>query len=255
MFVLLIVLAVGLVFGSFVTCMSYRLPLEQDVVLKPSFCPCCQAKLTPKELIPLFSWLMSKGKCIHCHNPISIRYPLIELTTMAAFGAIYARYGIGLEAIILALMSVALLIMIVADLEHYIIPDEIHIALLPLGLAYHYVTGGNWDMVLAGFLVMTALGLALHYGYAKLRNKDVLGFGDVKFFAVAGVWLTLPLVAPYLFIIGVVGTLLGLVWKCFHKEAIFPFGPALAVGLFVCIVYHEVPNYFWDMINYAKNTL
>ena len=239
------VLAAGLVFGSFVTCASYRLPLEQDIVKKPSYCPRCNVRLGFFDLWPVFSWALAKGKCRHCHAPVSVRYPAIEMLTASAFLYIYAEYGLTLQAALLMLMAVALLIMIVADLEHYIIPDQVHVFLLPLGLAYHYALGTDPLSVLYGFLAGLAIGLTLHHGYRFLRKKEGLGFGDVKFFAVAGLWLTLKPIVPFLFFSGVLGVAFGLLWRLLGKGAVFPFGPALALSLFLCIAYPSVPAWFW----------
>jgi len=240
----LFVLFVGLCFGSFITCASYRLPLEIDVVKKPSYCPSCNATLAFKDLWPVLSWVTAGGKCRHCKTKVSIRYPLIEIFTAAVFLLIYHQYGLTLQALLLALLAVALLVMIVADLEHYIIPDQIHIFLLPLGLAYHFTIGTPPTDVTYGFLAGTGLGLALHYGYGWLRKKDVLGFGDVKFFAVAGVWLTLMPFVPFLFLSGLLGVIFGLFWRAIGKGPIFPFGPALAVSLFICVMFPFIANLF-----------
>src|SRR4051812_8689122 len=91
---LLFVLFAGLVFGSFVTCASYRLPLEQDIVVKPSYCPHCNARLGFKDLWPVLSWLTNRGKCRHCQVKVSARYPLTELATAALFLLVYAHYGL-----------------------------------------------------------------------------------------------------------------------------------------------------------------
>lgn len=74
-------LVTGLVLGSFATMLSYRLPRHESIVMPPSHCPRCNARLTPSDLVPLFSWLCAKGRCRHCHAPISARYPLIESAT------------------------------------------------------------------------------------------------------------------------------------------------------------------------------
>ncbi len=189
----------GLVFGSFVTCASYRLPRGEDVALKASRCTRCEAKLGFKDLWPVLSWLISKGQCRHCGTRVSVRYPVIELVTAVLFLLIYSQYGLTAQGILLALMSVALLIMIIVDLEHYIIPDEIHYALLPLGLIWHFVIGTPPLDVAEGLLIGLVIGLTLRYGYRVLRRKEGLGFGDVKFFAVAGLWLTPCPIVPFLF--------------------------------------------------------
>lgn len=252
---LLLIILLGLAFGSFITCVSYRLPLGIDVVKKPSYCPSCNAVLGIADLFPLVSWLASGGKCRHCKTKISIRYPLIEIFTAAMFLLIHHQYGLTLQALLLAMLTVALLIMIVADLEHYIIPDQIHIFLLPLGLIYHYVIGTPPMDVTYGFLFGAGLGLLLHYGYGWLRKKDVLGFGDVKFFAVAGVWLTFMPFVPFLFFSGVFGVVFGLLWRLMGKGPVFPFGPALAASLFMCVAFPEVTNLFLNIGQFINNTL
>lgn len=238
----LLVFVVGLVFGSFITCASYRLPLDIDVVRKPSYCPNCQAKLGLYDLFPVFSWLFSGGKCRYCPAKISTRYPLIELATAGVFTFLYSRYGLTPQALMLALMAVMLLIMIVADLEHFIIPDSVHVVLLPLGLLYHYINGTLSFDVLWSFGLMTGVALLLHYGYSALRGRAMLGFGDVKFFAVVGVWLGLGAIPVFLFVAGVLGVVLGLLWRAFGRGEVFPFGPALAVAMFFCVLYPQAAN-------------
>lgn len=251
---LLFILFAGLCFGSFITCASYRLPLEIDVVKKPSYCPSCNAKLTFKDLWPVLSWMTSGGKCRHCKAKISARYPLIEIITATIFALIYAYYGLSVQGALLCLFAVALLIMVVADLEHYIIPDQIHLFLLPLGIFYHYVIGTDPMEVGIGFLIGMAIGLALHHGYRWLRKKEGLGYGDVKFFAVAGLWLTPLPIVPFLFLSGVLGVCFGLLWRLMGKGAIFPFGPALAAALFLCVTFQKLTNLFWNIGIIINNT-
>lgn len=242
---LLSILAVGLTFGSFVTMASYRLPLGKEIVRMPSHCVCCNATLKIKDLWPVFSWLASNGKCTHCGAKVSARYPLTEIATAALFLMVWNSYGASPLAVILALMGVALLIMVVVDLEHYIIPDQIHIALLPLAVWFHYVKATPVSDVVLGGLCGGGLGLALHYGYRYLRKKEGLGFGDVKFFAMAGLWLTWKWLAPFLFIAGLLGIVTGIVWRALGKGAVFPFGPALAASLFLCVAYSKYTNLYY----------
>ncbi|MEZ5690043.1 MAG: prepilin peptidase [Rickettsiales bacterium] len=243
----IIVVFLGLVFGSFISCASYRLPLGVGVVRKPSYCPNCNNKLGFKDLFPLFSWLLSGGKCQYCATKISIRYPLIELSTALIFVFLYSRYGLSVEFTLLALMAVMLTIMIIVDLEHFIIPDSVHLILTPLALAYHYVNDSLSIDILWSFGTMTALALALHYGYSYLRGRIMLGFGDVKFFMVAGLWLSVAALPVFLFLVGIFGVMLGLLWRLLKKGEIFPFGPALAVALFMCIVYPNIFNIMYFM--------
>jgi prepilin signal peptidase PulO-like enzyme (type II secretory pathway) len=246
----LIVLLTGLVFGSFITCASWRLPRGEDVVKKPSYCPCCNAKLGAKDLFPVLSWVTSKGKCRHCQAKVHWRYPATELTTAATFLLIYSHFGITAQAIILMLLAVALLVMIVVDFEHYIIPDEIHYLLLPLGIVYHFVMGSDIGNVLGGLLTGLGIGYGLHHGYRALRKKEGLGFGDVKFLAVAGLWLGLIALPPFLFYSGALGVALGLFWRMIGRGPRFPFGPALAAAMFICLVYPQAVRFFWDLLKF-----
>jgi len=237
----------GLAFGSFITLVSYRLPLGEDVVVKPSRCPKCETPLGFFDLWPVLSWLMSRGRCRHCSQPISLRYPLTEIVTATVFLMLYVKFGLTPVGVVLAMTWVALMIMIVVDLEHYIIPDPIQFALIGLALIYHYLIGTNIETVANGFIAGAAIGLSLHYGYRIIRKKEGLGFGDVKFMAVAGLWLGVKPLVPFLFFSGLFGVALGLVWRVMGKGPIFPFGPALALALFLTIVIPYLSNLFWSI--------
>jgi prepilin signal peptidase PulO-like enzyme (type II secretory pathway) len=238
---ILLVISLGLAFGSFITCVSYRLPLAIDVVRKPSFCPNCLAQLTAKDLFPVFSWVFFGGKCRHCAVKISARYPLIEIVTVTIFMFIYLHFGgINLQFFLLAGMAVALMIMIVADLEHYIIPDTVHLLLFPLAIAYRFATATLSLDIFLGWGLMVGLALMLHYVYSWLRGRTMLGFGDVKFFAVAGLWLNLTDIPMFLLLAGGIGVVFGMVWRMLGKGQLFPFGPALAVALFVTVLFPEL---------------
>ncbi len=245
MTVLLLVALSGLCFGSFVTLASYRLPREEDIVFKPSRCPNCDTTLEIPDLFPVLSWASARGRCRHCRVPIHWRYPAIEIATMALFLLVYQRYGIGLPALLLMGTAVALLIMIVADFEHYIIPDAVHLMLLPLGLGYAAATGRPWEVAFIGAALGLAIGLSLSYGYRALRGKEGLGLGDVKFLFVAGIWLGGVNLVPFLTLAGLIGIVTGIVWRASGKGVYFPFGPALAASLFACVVYPEAPAAFW----------
>ena len=241
---LLFVIATGLIFGSFITLASHRLPRAEEIIFQPSHCPACNATLRARDLWPVLSWLAERGRCRHCHASIHWRYPLIELCTALLFVMIYWQYGWTEKTLILSLAAVTLLTMIVVDLEHYIIPDLVHCVLLPLGVWWNIsaLTDAGW-----GLLLGLALGLALRYGYRWLRHKDGLGLGDVKFLAVAGVWLGPELLVPFLFFSGILGMGTALAWRLLGHGRKFPFGPALAASLFICVAYPAAPQAFWHM--------
>jgi len=231
---------VGACFGSFVTVVSYRLPRDEEIVFKPSHCAACEAPLKARDLFPILSWAMQRGKCRYCHAPVSIRYPLIELALGTVFAALFLAYGPTFKTLIFTALAVELAILIVTDLEHTIIPDGVQTALFFTGIVYCNWRDYEWGEVLITAFFGLALGFALHFGYKHLRGKDGLGMADVKFFCVAGVWLPLGSFVSFLFFAGVFGTLTGLVWRKLNRGEIFPFGPALAVSLFINALWPEM---------------
>ncbi len=243
----LFVIVIGLCFGSFVTMASHRLPREQPIGSKRSHCPKCSHNLSFKDLWPVFSWLLSGGKCRHCAAPISPRYPLTELASAALLTVVYCNFALSAQSIILMLFSIALLTMLIADLETKIIPDEIHLFLIPLGILYHWHLATPVSEVAISTLLAGGLGLLLHYGYYWLRGFHGLGFGDVKFLFVVGLWLaSANQLAVYVFAIGVLGILTGVLWRFISKEERFPFAPSLAVALWILVLWPSSAQVFWE---------
>ncbi len=103
------------------------------------------------------------------------------------------------------------------------------------------------DMIPAA-CVGAIIGLTLKYGFLYLRNKDGLGLGDVKFLFVAGIWIANAAnFVPFLFFAGVLGVISGTLWRVIGRGEHFPFGPALVMALFLCVVFPELPNHFWNL--------
>ncbi len=240
-----LILIVGLCFGSFVTMLSWRLPRGENWMGGPSHCPHCNKNLGVKDLFPVLSWLTSGGKCRGCGVKISARYPLTELAQAALFLWVYWQFGLTPEGIILMAASVAIMIMVVIDFEHYILPDSMQVVLAVLALAFTYQTGKPWVDVVSGFGIGLSTGLALCYGYKWLMKKDGLGFGDVKLLAVVGLWLTPYEMVPFLFYSGAFGVATGLIWRALGQGKIFPFGPALLLAMFLLVVEPQAYELFW----------
>jgi prepilin signal peptidase PulO-like enzyme (type II secretory pathway) len=239
MLVGLLVFILGLCFGSFVTAASHRLPNEQDFVFKRSACPKCGNVLKPVDLVPLFSWLLLRGKCRKCSAKISIRYPLVELICGAGFWLLYQKYDLSVNFYILTALFVVLMIMIVADFETYIMPDSTTIATFALALVFHYYNTADYSDYIMGFVVCLVVGLGLKYGYIWFRKKDALGFGDVKFLPVAGAWIGFTMLPLYFFSAGVMGVIIGIIWKKITGSKEFPFGPALAISMFFIVIFES----------------
>jgi leader peptidase (prepilin peptidase)/N-methyltransferase len=236
---LIIFLIFGLLFGSFATMASYRIPRGEDLAIKPSYCPICNHRLGFFDLFPVFSWVLNKGKCHYCKAKINIRYPLIEITMAALFVIVYLKIGVNLQGFTMLGLAVCLVIMIVVDLEHQIIPDIIQIALISIGILYRYSLDSEWHEYISGPAIGLAIALALRYGFWLWKKREGLGMGDVKFFAVAGLFLGVKGFAPFMLFSGLIGIFTSLIWRRLGKGEEFPFGPSLAISIFLCTVFPE----------------
>lgn len=238
----------GAAIGSFITLVTYRLPLAQPIAMTRSRCPHCSSALGLADLVPLFSWAWWRGKCRLCRAAISPRYPLTELAcALGAAAAIY-QYGITLEALSIAGLWWCIVAIVITDLEHYIILDEVQIAVALFGVLYAVAHGIAWQEPVIAALAGVAVGLALKYGFLYFAGKDGLGMGDVKFLGVAGIWLSdAANFVPFLFFSGLLGIMSGLLWRIITRSERFPFGPALALALLICVVLPQAANGFWKL--------
>ncbi len=239
---------IGAAVGSFITLLTYRLPLDEPIGMTRSRCPKCQTPLAVRDLFPILSYVLNHGQCRHCKTKVSIRYPLTELFSAVGAVAVFAHYGFTWEAVAITGLWWCIVAMFVTDLEHQIILDEVQIAAAILGVFAGVITNVPLADMAAGAFVGAAIGLGLKYGFIYFRNKDGLGLGDVKFLAVAGIWLADGAnFVPFLFFSGVLGILSALVWRAMGHGERFPFGPALAIALLGCVVVPEVANDFWKL--------
>lgn len=195
------------------------------------------------DLFPVFSWLASGGKCRYCKTALSVRYPLIEISTAIVCLFLYGRFGFSPEAFVSFLLAPLLVSMIEIDFRHKIIPDEINLAIAGAGLLALFFKEGifleNGIDALWGVLLYGAASWTLRFLFMKIMNKEALGLGDVKFFASIGLWLGsgLEIFTFFLFFSGVFGIVLGLFWKKISGEREFPFGPALAGAFLISEIY------------------
>jgi prepilin signal peptidase PulO-like enzyme (type II secretory pathway) len=165
---------------------------------------------------------------------VHIRYPLTELACAAVAVLAALHDGLTLEALSITGLGWCVVAIIVTDLEHYIILDEVQIALALFGVLHAYATRQPWEHVALAAGAGAAIGLALKYGFIYLRHKDGLGMGDVKFLCVAGIWLA-------------IGVISGSAWRMAGLGEHFPFGPALAIALVLCVIYPPLADQFWQL--------
>ena len=231
----------GLIFGSFISLITHRIPKSQNIFITRSKCAKCGHILSILDLVPLLSWLCFGGKCRYCHKEISIRYPLTEVFTGFMFALIVILFGVNHLSFLLVGIAILLITISIIDFEYYIIPDSLQIVFL--FFAGYWAWFFNYDIskvilnLTIGFL--SAFSIMAIFKY--LRKKDGLGFGDVKFIGIATIFFGYEnLVIFYLFS-GMIGVVNGLAWQYILKKALFPFAPSLCVSFFFCLI---IPYFF-----------
>lgn len=241
-FLLLFALAIG----SFASLVSYRLVNSGPILIARSKCPNCHHNLKIKNLIPLFSYFIQKGKCTICGVKISIRYPLIEATFALTFLIIYFAFGkkIDLGAILVMGMTTVMIIMVITDLEHYFIPNSLQYALAILAAMFNLHLM-SISQTLYGFypaFAYTASALGLYLFFLFFTKKEAIGIDDLKFLFIAGFALGFNKFFTFLLLIGLSGTIFGVLWIKLKKDDIFPFAPALCFATFICLLFDKKMN-------------
>jgi leader peptidase (prepilin peptidase)/N-methyltransferase len=232
----------GLLIGSFLNVVIYRLPRGQSLVTPPSTCPGCGTRIRPIDNIPVLSWLMLGGKCHKCRAPISVQYPIVELATGVLFALVTWLTPAGP---LLAARLVLVLILIVLfgiDLHHQILPNVITLPGIAIGFLFSLVGPPGWISSVIGIL----LGGGILYGiaavYYLVRREEGLGMGDVKMLAMIGAFLGWQAVLVTLILSSFAGALVGIGIIVLTKGSMrlaLPFGTFLAVGALAAMLVGE----------------
>ncbi len=193
-------IALGLLFGSFLNVVIYRLPREQNLAFPPSTCPACGARIKPYDNIPVLSWLLLLGKARCCKARISVRYPIVEaLGGVIGWGVMQGLvlplpgftplYVAALTFLSYFALALGLLAAMFIDLEHMILPDEITLGGTALGLLSVPLRQLDWsDALLGGGVGFVIVWLPFDVLYRALRGQAGMGLGDAKLLMLAGVW-------------------------------------------------------------------
>ena len=261
-------LAIGLLslcIGSFLNVVIYRTPkmMEQEwhqecqMLLHPeqpiidqskltlsqpaSTCPKCKTEIRWFQNIPVISWLLLKGRCGSCQNPISSRYPLIELLTAACSLVVVAVFGPTLQMLFGLFLTWVLITLTFIDFDTQLLPDRYTLPLAALGLAinsyaiYTSPTSAIWGYVI-GFLCLWIV----YYAFKIITGKEGMGYGDFKLLAALGAWMG-PLMLPLIVLLSsLVGAIIGIILLKIKKEnQPFAFGPYIAIAGWIAFLWGE----------------
>lgn len=257
---------VGLLIGSFLNVVVYRLPkmlmrdwrtqarevLEMpeqpdaetfNLILPNSSCPHCDHEIKPWENIPLASWLFLRGKCSNCKEAISIRYPLVELAC-GLFSAVIAwQFGVSWDALAMLVLTWGLLSMSLIDANHQILPDVLVLPLLWLGLIlnsfglFTSLSDALWGAVI-GYMSLWSI----FWLFKLITGKEGMGYGDFKLLALIGAWGGWQVLPLTILLSSVLGAVIGIIILRLQRNGYsnpIPFGPYLAAAGWVALIWGE----------------
>jgi leader peptidase (prepilin peptidase) / N-methyltransferase len=262
---LLVALILGLLVGSFLNVVVHRLPImlerrwrEQcqeltgetpapgerfDLIAPRSRCPHCGHRISAFENIPLLSYAWLKGKCAGCAKHIALRYPLVELITGLLSAAVAWRFGVAPETLGALFLTWALLALTFIDYDHQLLPDDITLPLLWLGLVFNL---GSTFVPLASAVIGALAGYVslwlVYQAFKLVTGREGMGYGDFKLFAALGAWLgwqQLPLV---ILLSSLLGALVGIgfiLFKGRDRQLPIPFGPFLCFAGWVALLWGD----------------
>ncbi len=230
----------GLIVGSYLNVVIYRLPLGKSTVLPRSRCPSCDAPIRALDNLPVVSWLLLRGRCRDCGSGISWRYPLIEALTAVLFVACFRAFGLQPDALIAVVFGCLMIVLAMIDFDHMILPDRITwpgigiglLAWLGMGWLHGRVRPYLLDAVL-GALLGGGLILAIWGLWYLIRKEEGMGLGDAKMLALIGAFLGWRSVLVSFFLAVLVGSVAGIALMGRSGEGMkmrLPFGFFLALG-------------------------
>lgn len=241
----------GLIFGSFANVCIFRMPEDQSIAFPASHCPQCKNPIPARDNIPVLSYLFLHGRCRHCQKPISSQYPMVEacMGLLFLFNAWLVHDSV-VALLLLDLFSFYLLTVSIIDFHHKIIPDELSLSLLVLGLVVAW-----WNPWIAGeplarliqslaaaFLACAGM-LFLAWAGEKIFKKEAMGGGDIKLVAAFGAFLGWNGAIGSMVIGSVIGGIVALGLLLARKKKrgeSLPFGPFLCLGAYLaCILPSE----------------
>lgn len=266
----LFALALGLIIGSFLNVVIYRLPLmmqhewteqcyefleldDKDGKLKSlqelnlakpdSHCPKCQHRISALENIPVLSYLMLGGKCRHCKSHISIRYPIIESITGLLSLFIAYEFGFTWLCLSILILTWSLIVLTMIDYDHQLLPDDITLPLLWLGLIVNYfglITTLEAAVLgaIAGYLILWSV----YWLFKLATGKEGMGQGDFKLLATLGAWMGWQALPQIILLSALVGAVVGIaliVVRGRDRNLPIPYGPYLAGAGFIALLWGE----------------
>jgi leader peptidase (prepilin peptidase)/N-methyltransferase len=247
----------GLLMGSFLNVVIHRLPIMMEMTwreqcaslndLNPpakttkynlitprSTCPHCQKSIAAWHNIPVISFLVLGGRCKECKASISWRYPAVEIISAILVGFVAYKFGFSIYTLAASAFVLALLTLTFIDLDTQLLPDDITLPLLWLGLLFN-LNGGFTDIqsAVVGAVVGYLMLWSVYWIFKLITGKEGMGYGDFKMLAAIGAWLGWTILPAVILLSSILGSIIGIglmVWAKQGRNTAIPFGPYLALG-------------------------
>lgn len=225
----------GLIIGSFLNVCIHRIPRGESIIFPASHCPHCGYFLKPWDLIPIFSFLILRGRCSSCGEKILRRYPFVELLTGILFSLLVFKYGFTVKTFYYCFFAALLIVIAFVDLENFLIPNKVNLVLLVSGIIFHFLFSP------LGLVnpILTFLGTGFLFLFLQILFRGGLGGGDVKFAALLGLWLGWPKTVFAIFLGSFLGSIIGIsliILKKRKRKDPVPYGPFLVTGTFIVLL-------------------
>jgi leader peptidase (prepilin peptidase) / N-methyltransferase len=241
----------GAVVGSFINVVILRLPAEgESIVFPASRCPACKTPIRWYDNIPVLSFLLLRGRCRACGQPISIQYPLVELCMALLSLALYTKFALSFEFFFYFLFLAALLAIIFIDLQHQIIPDVISLPGIAIGFAGSFLNSQiTWLQSGIGILAGGGILYGVAMGYYLLAGREGMGGGDIKLLAMIGAFLGWQSLLFVVFASSLAGSAVGIFAMLKQRQGgktRLPYGPFLALAAMVFLFFQDDIFRFWQ---------
>jgi len=235
-------IVLGLITGSFLNALIYRLPRSISMARGRSRCTTCGETLAVRDLIPLFSYIVLGGKCRHCKEVIPWRYPFVEIVLPLLWVIGYHQLGLTLSFIYFAVITSFLLALFFTDLEQFVLPDSLTIPAIILSFAWGVYGGTSLFSLILGMIVGGAF-FALQYYFSK---KKWVGDGDIRFGILLGAMFGFPRVFLALWVAYLLGGIVAsflLILKVKKLDSKIPFGTFLSLAAIITLLY----GHYWTL--------
>jgi leader peptidase (prepilin peptidase)/N-methyltransferase len=241
-FMIIIVFLYGITIGSFLNVCIFRIPEKESFVTSRSHCRNCSYQLKWYDLIPLFSFIILRGRCRSCRKKISIQYPVIEALNGILYAVIFTVNSISLKSVIYCFLVSALIVLSVIDLRTYEIPFGINLFIGFLAVTRIILDLKHLPMYLIGFCCVSGLLLLI---YITTKGRGI-GGGDIKLMAVCGLLLGYRQIILAFVLSCILASVIHLIrMKISRADHLFAFGPYLSMGIFISLLYgNDIINWY-----------